>query len=722
MEQLIRQCGKGIKCTAADYLPGLKALHHPCDLFSGSQPEEGRQRCILINGVPNIGKSYFCRQLTKEILEGQAHSNRIIPLLCKVDWESMRSLNERSPTSHTQARGEDSTSRNCGTQGEAESPRSDPCPLRELLGIIAPRCISSEEIDIPAICNHFTESQDEEIVLICDLVEGESLEFEEPQGLVPKTVIQPLLKNLTSFLPHCTLLLASRPDRVAELMKTLGKIKIRPHLFVEVLGFTRTSVDAFVDQRNREVLKRLLKQFTWLYSVCRVPKVVNDLCKISTEWNPVSDEPALAKLCKCIGLPVLPSREEHQECSKLTSLCKKAFNCLVTSHQQSYVLFKDPPWSLSLPTPCSSFLCLDVVKDCRFSMEPFPVYYYASDAVQEYLAALHVASLSDLQLLKTAAERCATVLPSDSTRLKQVLLFFSALSKSVDHTEFFIDAYLGKREENVNETSSVLNHKIDPWHLACCLYEAKNESLLKRILPFKKNQCFSNFSIPIHSQYDMNVIYFLLKHNYTCEEGQNQPSEVGSQVCEGGSQQTEDGSRVNEGGSQQTEDGSRVNEGGSQQTEDGSRVNEGGSQQTEDGSRVNEGGSQQTEDGSRVNEGGSQQTEDGSRVNEGGSQQTEDGSRVSEGGSQQTEDGRQVNEGGSQQTEDGSRVSEGGHQQTEDGRQQTTDDVITVEFMEDLHVMENSLVPQWENLGPSIISFSHPPPEEHESCESTCVR
>ena len=636
MEQLIRQCGKGIKCIADDYLPGLKALHHPCDLLSWSQPEEGRQGCILINGVPNIGKSYFCRQLTKEILEGQAHSNRMmIPLLCKVDWESIHSLNERSPTSHTQARGEDSTSRNCGTQGEAESSRSDPCPLRELLGIITPRCISNEEIDIPAICNHFTESQGEEIVLICDLVEGESLDSEE--GLVPKTVIQPLLKNLTSILPHCTLLLASRPDRVAELMKTLGKIKIRPHLFGEVLGFTRTSVDAFVDQRNCEVLKMLLKQFTWLYSVCRVPKVVNDLCKTTIEWNPVSDsdESALAKLCECIGLRLpsqegyrrlpsqeehwrlpspeehlrlpsqeehsrLPSPEEHWRRGKLGSLCEKAFNCIVTSHQQSHVLFEDPPWHQSLSTLYSNFLCLDVVKDYRISMEPFPVYYYASDAVQEYLAALHVASLSDLQLLKTAAERCANVLPSDSPRLKQVLLFFSALSKFDDRIMYteFINAYLEKRAQNA-KTSSVLNHKVDPWHLAWCLYEAENLSLLKNILPFKKNKFFSNFSIPIHSQYDINVIHFLLKqcHNNDTRE-----------------------------------------------------------------------------------------------------------------------------EGHSGLTEGGSMLSERGHQQTVSGRQQTTDDVITVEFMEDLNVMEGSLVPQWENLGPSIISFSHPPPGERASCESTCVR
>ena len=510
--------------TDSKYFISSKVIENSTDVLHSKHTQVGGQ-WIVVNGMAGIGKSKFCLKLRKQILDGETHSNRpIVPL--PIEPEHIATLSRA----------------NCG--------KNALCTIARIATVWQCQGFPSPSIQFARVCQYWEETRGRDVVFILDGIE--KLKQEEDsvaagsdgggssQGIVQATELCKLLKKLVSYLPMCTIVIATRPEDTSVLLplgeKMFHEMQLqtkKPDLsFVEVLGFTPDDIQTYInrrfnhlDQQQRQKKKRLIAlvhEFPVLNGILRIPKKLEEFCNLELLSCAGSDKPALKLLELCrnylhVGLDIIALSQEEYTGSGLAFLCKLAFK-QYSKHpvRENHLIDSKKVETFLGQNSFTAFLHHDVVIDRRVRENPFLVYHFASDAVQEYLAAVHLSMTRD-----THRDWDLDLLFSDSPQMRNVLVFHSALSRGSGNSDVIkchLRQYLQPPTSEITRKKSGVSHqKLDPWDLAGVLYESDNEDIMKDILidrdkyP-KVNPFPSILSVPVHSQYEIAVLEFVLKN------------------------------------------------------------------------------------------------------------------------------------------------------------------------------------------------------------------
>ena len=504
------------------YSSSSKVIKNPTDVLRPKHTQVGGQ-WIVVNGMAGIGKSKFCLKLRKQILDGETHSNRpIVPL----------PIEPRHTATLSRA--------NCG--------KNALCTIVENATGWQCQGSPSPSIQFTRVCQYWEETRGRDVVFILDGIEKlkqeEDRESAEGDGggssqvIVRATELCKLLENLIRFLSMCTIVIATRPECTSVLLplgeKMFRELQHKPDLsFVEVLGFTPDNIKTYINRRfnhlevnqqqrqRKEMLFALLHQFPVLCWILRIPKELEEFCSLELPSCPESDVPAFKLTAVCQDY--LQRHPDHDTrlrdfteiqyaTSGLEDQCALAFEqCFKHPLRENHLIELKGIGEKYFP----AFFHHDVVFSTRVSEKPFLVYHFASDAVQEYLAAVHLT-----RKRKSATHQNWDLLSSDNPQMRNVLVFYNALLCEGGDIMSDLHQYLQSSTDATEKKCSASQRNFDPWDLAICLYESNYAELMKDFL--KKQNEFTKVnpfppivSVPVHSQYDIEVLEFILKNMTT---------------------------------------------------------------------------------------------------------------------------------------------------------------------------------------------------------------
>ena len=381
--------------------------------------------------------------------------------------------------------------------------------------------------NIPQLCETMEESDGAGVALILD-------GFDEVADHLGKS---PFLNDLLSveehFLSECDVFVTTRPSRCPDLLSLMKQ----PHRHVEILGFTDTDIDQYIqhyfqeayradkeeaEHRSKVVIQRL-NSLSVVRGMCRIPMVLKIVCK-------VQDHLGNAPLPKTVS-GIFSAYICHQLVEYLVwasqvtgapiedvlnvpidlfpgfyALCEVAYNCCSDKNGQRLILTEDDLKGVKdhLDRRGSIYNLLFSERVDKTAPSAGHLYQFNHKSVQETLAAIHIAkqSVADQQRIwqyEFGHPEMAEVwkIYCGITRLKWVDLISLSLSSLSQHAR---DAGVPTR--------------VDDEVLMTSLFEANNPSLSARVLPTLLKNCIS---FDVRSPYNLHVLLSAVQNHPTLE-------------------------------------------------------------------------------------------------------------------------------------------------------------------------------------------------------------
>ena len=443
--------------------------------FDKKRPTTGRR--IVISGAPGCGKSTLSRQLCKDLSSGTLRNTYQLVILVE-----LRELVYRMK------------------EGEQLG-------LKHLL--LKYPYLSNKKVVNALLCGY-----GKNVLFILDGYD------ELDESLRSCLFLREILStcNPSLFLSKCDVVITTRPVTSGELFELVEN----PYRNVEILGFTEEHIRVYIDkyfknlengQVKADKLKEKLEQLPHVRGMCRVPIVLEFVCKvhhilgdqgIPDTQTGIYGTYIVAELFNSKPVPSNrkpPSKVSVQDLLIISEedfpgfyeLCHKAFECCSSTKGQRLLLTEQDVGNLTQYLNRGSIyglLFAEVVESVCGSVRLF---HYLHKSIQEMLAAVHIAILPD--------EKHAPLWRKQFGRpeMAEIWKYYAGITelKKLDTNTLFNLFKKIKKDQNVL--------------LMLSLYEANNQEVAEKVLPiiFSEN----TISITVRSSYEIVASNYCIKHH-----------------------------------------------------------------------------------------------------------------------------------------------------------------------------------------------------------------
>ena len=459
-------------------------------------------KCVVISGAPGCGKTTLSRKLCQD-LYSQALPNQY-RLVLLVELRKLKVL-------LSDAKGDIDKVFENAQEGNS---------LQYLLGM-------SGVSDTAQLCEKIRENEGEGVAIILDGFD------EVADHLGKSSLLNKLLSVEECFLSECNMFVTTRPSRCPDLVSLMK----RPHRHIEILGFTDTDIDQYIqhyfreayrtdkeeaEHQSKEVIQRL-NSLSVVRGMCRIPMVLKIVCKVqdhlgSTPLPETVSGIFSAYIChqlvkylvwasQVTGAPIEDVLNVPIDLFPgFYALCNIAYNCCSDKNGQHLILtendLKDVKDHLDKRGSIYNLLFSERVD--KTAPSAGYLYQFNHKTVQETLAAIHIAkqNVADQQKIwksEFGRPEMAEVWKTycGITRLKWIDLMGLNLSSLSQHA----------RDAGVPTC-------IDDEVVLTSLFEADNPSLSARVLPkLLKN----SISFYVSSAYNLRIVQSAVQHHPTLE-------------------------------------------------------------------------------------------------------------------------------------------------------------------------------------------------------------
>ena len=464
-------------------LRGINAIHNRlksikyAEILKFDKKRSTTGRRIVISGAPGCGKSTLSRQLCKDLSSGTLRNTYQLVILVE-----LRELVYRMK------------------EGEQLG-------LKHLL--MKYPYLNSKKVFNALLCGY-----GKHVLFILDGYD------ELDESLRSCQFLRDILSTYTHshLLSECDVVITTQPVTSGELF---GLVQ-NPYRNVEILGFTEEHIHVYIDKyfenlENGQVkatkLKEKLEQLPHVRGMCRVPIVLEFVCKVH---HILGDQGIPGTQTGIYGTyivaelfnskPVSSNSKPHSQVSLqdllivseedfpgFYELCRKAFECCSSTKGQRLLLTEQDVSNLTQYLNRGSIyglLFAEVVESVCGSVRLF---HYLHKSIQEMLAAVHIAKLPD--------EKHAPLWREQFGRPEMAEIW---------------KYYAGITELKKLDTNTLLNlfkktKKDQKILLMLSLYEANNQEVTEKVLPimFSKNK----ISITARSSYEIVAANYFIKHH-----------------------------------------------------------------------------------------------------------------------------------------------------------------------------------------------------------------
>ena len=384
-------------------------------------------------------------------------------------------------------------------------------------------------LDLPSLCQLLEDSDGEGVALILDGYD----EIADRLGKSP--FLSDLLSVGNPYLNQCDVFVTTRPSRCSDVMSLIQ----RPHCHVEILGFTDSNIDSYIDSffrgvyssdrrqgqaRSQEVIHRL-KTLHLVRGMCRIPRVLEIVCKVQDR---LGDDPLpktlslifskyvcyqLMDYLKWVGKRVPKIQDVLQVPEDLFpgfhSLCEVAYKCCTDKRGQRLILTDDDLGDLKqyLDERGSVYSLLFseyIDEECT---DEGVLYQFNHKTVMETLAAVYITKQSPQHQELIWKEWFAV------PEMGEVWRVYCGLTR-LDHVNLSSLSFssLSERAREVMDHSYLIQSLLhdDNMLVMMSLYEANNSSVSGQVLQAVfKNTIHANINFP----YDSQVVAYAASHH-----------------------------------------------------------------------------------------------------------------------------------------------------------------------------------------------------------------
>ena len=456
---------------------------------------------VVISGAPGCGKTTLSRKLCQD-LYSQALPNQY-RLVLLVELRKLKVL-------LSDAKGD--------IKKVFENAQGD--GLQFLLGM-------SGASNTAELCEKICENEGEGVALILD-------GFDEVADHLGKS---PFLSDLLSveerFLSECDVFVTTRPSRCPDLLSLMR----RPHRHVEILGFTDTDIDQYIQQyfreayradkeeaerQSKEIIQRL-NSLSVVRGMCRIPMVLKIVCKVQDH---LGSAPLPETVSGIFSAYICHQLVEYLVCSSQVTgapiedvlnvpidlfpgfyaLCEVAYKCCSDKNGQRLILTEDDLKDVKehLDKRGSIYNLLFSERMDKPSPSAGHLYQFNHKTVQETLAAIHIAKQSETD------QRRIWKSEFGRPEMAEVWKTYCGITrlKWVDLTSLSLSC-LSPRARDAGVPTDV-----DDEVVMTSLFEANNPSVSARVLPtLLKN----SIHFDVRSPYNLHVVQSAVQNHPTLE-------------------------------------------------------------------------------------------------------------------------------------------------------------------------------------------------------------
>ena len=440
--------------------------------FGDDEPSTGRR--IVISGAPGCGKSTLSRQLCKDLAVKKLPNNYQMVVLVE-----LRELIFRKE-------------------------QDEELDLKHLFVKYA-----AESLNNYNICNALEQSHGRNVMFILDGYD----ELEE--SLRSCSFLKKILSTHDSklYLSECDVVITTRPVTCKKLFNLVSN----PHRHVEILGFKKEHIEKYIDKYFKgydqsvvEKLKDKLRQLPHVCGMCRIPIVLQIVCKVhylrgdrgipETQAG-IYQEYIIAELINSTDDEEIFIKDlltvPEKDFPGFYELCQKAFECCST--EQRLLLTKQDIGNLIQYEKRGSIyglLFVEVVDSLRAG-GIIRLYHYLHKSIQEMLAAVHIGTLPDSEHASLWEEHLGRV------EMSEIWKYYAGITS----LKKFETSTL---QEMCQKKIGGEDHKM---LLIISLFEADNPDVAAKVLP----EIFPNglISIAARSSYEVTALNYCIKHHPT---------------------------------------------------------------------------------------------------------------------------------------------------------------------------------------------------------------
>ena len=443
--------------------------------FDDNSPTTGRK--IVISGAPGCGKSTLSRQLCKDLSSGTLHNTYQLVILVE-----LRELVYRME-------------------------KGEKLGLKHLL--MKYPSLNSKKVFNALLCGY-----GRNVLFILDGYDELDESLRSCQFL--RDILSTCSPSL--FLNECDVVITTRPVTSGELFELVEN----PYRNVEILGFTEEHIHVYIDKyfenlENGQVkatkLKEKLEQFPHVRGMCRVPIVLEVVCKVHhilgdqgipgtqtgiygtyivTELFNSKPGPSNSKPHSQVSVQDLLIVSE-EDFPGFYELCRKAFECCSSTKGQKLLLTEQDVGKLTQYLNRGSIYGLLFVETVKSGCDSVCLFHYLHKSIQEMLAALHIARLPDEEHAPLWREQFGR------PQMAEIWKYYAGITelKKLDTNTLF-DIF-----KKVKKDQKIL--------LLLSLYEANNQEVAEKVLPvmFSENKIF----ITARSSYEIVAANYCIKHH-----------------------------------------------------------------------------------------------------------------------------------------------------------------------------------------------------------------
>ena len=464
-------------------MQGIDAIHNRLKsikyaeilTFDEIRPTTGRR--IVISGAPGCGKSTLSRQMCKDLSSGTLRNTYQLVILVE-----LRELVYRMK------------------EGEQLG-------LKHLL--MKYPYLNNKKVFNALLCGY-----GKNVLFILDGYDelDESLRFCK----FLQTILSPNTPSL--FLSECDVVITTRPVTSGELFRLVQY----PYRNVEILGFTEEHIRVYIDkyfenlengQVKADKLKEKLEQLPHVRGMCRVPIVLEFVCKVHRLLGDQGIPDTQTGIYgSYIVTELFNSKPKHSDRTShlqvsiqdllivseedfpgFYELCRKAFECCTSTKGQRLLLTEQDVSNLTQYLIRGSIYGLLFTEEVESVCGSVYLFHYLHKSIQEMLAAVHIAKLPDDKHALLWREQFGR------PEMAEIWKYYTGITelKKLD-TNSLLDIFRKTREDQ--EIILMLS-----------LYEANNQGVAEKVLPvmFSKNK----ISITARSSYEIVAANYCIKHH-----------------------------------------------------------------------------------------------------------------------------------------------------------------------------------------------------------------
>ena len=381
--------------------------------------------------------------------------------------------------------------------------------------------------NLPQLCETMEESDGEGVAMILD-------GFDEVADYLGKS---PFLQNLLSveepYLSECDVFVTTRPSRCPDLMSLMRK----PSRHVEILGFTDSDIDVYVqnffreassnkseaEQKSKVVIDKL-NSLPVIRGMSRIPLVLKIICKVQDHLGsaPLPETVSgifslyichqlvdyLVWASQCTGAPISDVLKIPTDLFPgFYPLCEIAYKCCSDKKGQRLILTEEDVKEVKehMDKRGSVYNLLFSERVDETSPVAGFVYQFNHKTVQETLAAIHIAHQREEDQQRIWSENFAR------PEMGEVWKVYCGLTglRFVDLTALS-QSSLSQRARDAGVSTDD-----DDKLVTVSLFEGDNRSLSVRILPTLIGK---SLSFSLKSPYDVHVLQSTLHDHPSLEE------------------------------------------------------------------------------------------------------------------------------------------------------------------------------------------------------------